>query len=381
MKKIYYLLLGLMLVLSTALVSCSDDDNSSSEPSDSSLIEGIWMHKFKVASEGVGVSFYVFNNDRSGYHLELDEDDGYIPGGTICMDPFTYAYDEENNKIIMIDDEGQWENIVTNLTADVLTWIDPDGGKYTYIKYNGTLDDIEKEYDVDLYYGDVPSVSSSKRLASISTSDEDDSMTFSYDKNGNLVSAIEFEKEEYYEHITQYSWEGEEIIVSVDDYEDVLSYTVKNGKIVEGFDLEDGDITTFSYDSSGHLRKVSSEYDGYRCIWSDGRLSSIVEDNGSYTTSYKFYYSDEECKGFFPLLGGFIEDDEYLFRAMPQMIGAAQTALPSKVVRNEVYNNNSSMSTRTYKYTFYEDGYLKSCTETYSDDYYDDVETYYFEWQ
>lgn len=220
-----------------------------------------------------------------------------------------------------------------------------------------------------------------KKLVSISMSDEDDSMTFSYDKNGNLVSAIEFEKEEYYEHITQYSWEGEEIIVSVYGYEDVLSYTVKNGKIVEGFDLEDGDITTFDYDSSGHLRMVSSEYDGCRCIWSDGRLSSIVEDNDSYTTSYKFYYSDEECKGFFPLLGGFIEDDEHLFRAMPQMIGAAQTALPSKVVRNEVYNNNNSMSTRTYKYTFYEDGYLKSCTETYSDDYYDDVETYYFKWQ
>ena len=169
--------------------------------------------------------------------------------------------------------------------------------------------------------------------------------------------------------------------MSVYGYEDVLSYTVKNGKIVEGFDLEDGDITTFSYDSSGHLRMVSSEYDGCRCIWSDGRLSSIVEDNDSYTTSYKFYYSDEECKGFFPLLGGFIEDDEYLFRAMPQMIGAAQTALPSKVVCNEVYNNNNSKSTRTYKYTFYEDGYLKSCTETYSDDYDDDVETYYFKWQ
>ena len=57
-----------------------------------------------------------------------------------------------------------------------------------------------------------------KKLVSISTSDEDDSMTFSYDKNGNLVSAIEFEKEDYYEHITQYSWEGEEIIVIGDDY-------------------------------------------------------------------------------------------------------------------------------------------------------------------
>lgn len=152
MKKIYYLLLGLMLVSSTALVSCSDDDNPSSEPSNSSPIEGIWMRKFKVASEGIGVSFYIFNNDRSGYYLEFDDDDGYTPGGTEDLDPFRYAYDEKNNKIIMIDDEGQWEYIIKNLTADVLTWIDLDSNKErTYIKYNGTLDDIKKEYDVDLY--------------------------------------------------------------------------------------------------------------------------------------------------------------------------------------------------------------------------------------
>lgn len=152
MKKIYYLLLGLMLVLSTALVSCSDDDNPSSEPSNSSPIEGIWMRKFKVASEGIGVSFYIFNNDRSGYSLEFDDDDGYTPGGTEDLDPFRYAYDEKNNKIIMIDDEGQWEYIIKNLTANVLTWIDLDSNKErTYIKYNGTLDDIKKEYDVELY--------------------------------------------------------------------------------------------------------------------------------------------------------------------------------------------------------------------------------------
>lgn len=155
MKKIYYLLLGLMLVSSTALVSCSDDDNPSSEPSNSSPIEGIWMHKFKVASEGIGVSFYMFNNDRSGYEWEFDDDDGYVPGGREDLDPFTYAYDEKNNKMIMIDEEGDWEEyIIKNLTADVLTltWIDFDSNEErTYIKYNGTLDDIKKEYDVELY--------------------------------------------------------------------------------------------------------------------------------------------------------------------------------------------------------------------------------------
>ena len=52
----------------------------------------------------------------------------------------------------MIDDEGKWEYIIKNLTTDVLTWINLDSNKErTYIKYNGTLDDIEKEYEVELY--------------------------------------------------------------------------------------------------------------------------------------------------------------------------------------------------------------------------------------
>ena len=152
MKHIKFLHCFLLSFLLLGFFSCSDDDNPSSEPSNSSPIEGIWMRKFKVASEGIGVSFYIFNNDRSGYYLEFDDDDGYVPGGIEDLDPFRYAYDEKNNKIIMIDDEGQWEYIIKNLTADVLTWIDLDSNKErTYIKYNGTLDDIKKEYDVELY--------------------------------------------------------------------------------------------------------------------------------------------------------------------------------------------------------------------------------------
>ena len=56
MKKIYYLLLGLMLVLSTALVSCSDDDDSGT--SSSSLV-GRWKYNNTA---------FVFNSDKTGYH-------------------------------------------------------------------------------------------------------------------------------------------------------------------------------------------------------------------------------------------------------------------------------------------------------------------------
>lgn len=230
-----------------------------------------------------------------------------------------------------------------------------------------------------------------KKLVSISgDSDTGETWTvsydFSYDKNGNLVSAIgsEFEDGHLGGFIVQYSWEGEDITMS-DDYEDELSYTVKNGKIVEELDLEDGDITTFAYDSSGRLIKISHDdyYSDKRCFWSNDRLSSVVEEISSYeSSSYKLYYSDEECKGFFPLLGDFIPSVGILLgRTMPQLFGAAQTALPSKVVRNDKNQFGVSTQTRTYKYTFYEDGYLESCTETFSSEYYDCVNTYYFKWQ
>ena len=153
MKNVKFLQLFMLLsFVILSLVACGDHEEDIQQPdsTSSSLIEGIWMHKFKVASEGIGVSFYIFNNDRSGYYLEFDDDDGYTPGGTEDLHPFRYAYDEKNNKIIMIDDEGQWEHIIKNLTADVLTWIDPDNKERTYIKYSGTLDDIEREYDVKL---------------------------------------------------------------------------------------------------------------------------------------------------------------------------------------------------------------------------------------
>lgn len=209
-----------------------------------------------------------------------------------------------------------------------------------------------------------------------STLDGDENITFSYDRNGNLASVIwdgEF--------FTQYSWEGEEITVSGDDYEDEYSYTVKNGKIVQKFDFSDGDITTFAYDESGHLIKASGEDEEYRYIWSNGRLSGVVHETDLETNSYNFYYSDEECKGFSEPICSFISGDDILERTMPQLFGHVQTALPSKVVWYYMHPMGVSTTTYTYEYTFYEDGYLKSYTRTNSSEYYDNVATCYFKWQ
>ncbi len=216
----------------------------------------------------------------------------------------------------------------------------------------------------------LPPVSSSKRLVSIAIgSDGIEDYVYEYDKNGRMISAIEIEDDGSYDMV--YSWEGDKVNV-----EDEYCYTVKNDRFVEGYDFESNETSVFTYDGSSCLKKIVDDYSETLCVWSNGRLSSVIknEDSGSYVNSYKFYYSDEECNGFFPLLGGFIEDDEHLFRVMPQLIGAVQTALPSKIVRND----DGRTETKTYSYEFYVDGYIKSCTEISSDG---DTSVYGFVWE
>jgi hypothetical protein len=66
------------------------------------------------------------------------------------MSPFKYVYDEEDEIIVTIEDEGRYEHYVRELTSKKLVWIDPDGYVRTYTRYNGDLYDIEREYDVKL---------------------------------------------------------------------------------------------------------------------------------------------------------------------------------------------------------------------------------------
>lgn len=166
----------------------------------------------------------------------------------------------------------------------------------------------------------LPPVSSNKRLVSIAIGGDGlEDYIYEYDKNGRMISAMEIEDDGFHDMV--YSWAGDKV-----NMEDEYCYTVKNDRIVEGFDFYSNETSTYTYDASNCLKKIVNGYSETLCIWSNGRLSSVIENEGSETNSYKFYYSDKECKGFFPLLGGFIEDDERLFRVMPQLIGAVQTA-------------------------------------------------------
>ena len=115
MKKIYYLLLGLMLVSSAALVSCSDDDDS--DISSSSFV-GRWKynntafvfnsdktgyHETDLKSEGFGIRKSSFTWEKSGIYLFLDWDGsgGHIKG------EFTYLYMLEDGILTIYYEDGE----------------------------------------------------------------------------------------------------------------------------------------------------------------------------------------------------------------------------------------------------------------------------------
>ena len=92
MKKIYYLLLGLMLVSSTALVSCSDDDDS--DISSSSFV-GRWEYNNTA---------FVFNSDKTGYHTI----DLMSFGHGISKSSFTW---EKSDMYLFLDWDGSGDHI------------------------------------------------------------------------------------------------------------------------------------------------------------------------------------------------------------------------------------------------------------------------------
>ena len=147
MKNIKFLQLFMLLsFVILSLVACGEHEEDIQQPdSTSSLIEGIWKHEFSS-----GVSFYVFNNNEIGYDIEFDYEDGFTPGGIEEMSTFKYVYNEEDEILVTIEDEGRYEYYVRELTSKKLVWIDPDGYVRSYTRYNGDLYDIEREYDVKL---------------------------------------------------------------------------------------------------------------------------------------------------------------------------------------------------------------------------------------
>ncbi|MBR3916990.1 MAG: hypothetical protein IKJ49_07610 [Bacteroidaceae bacterium] len=151
MKRIKFIHSLFIAIFALSLVSCSsdDDDSTSLSKSDSKLV-GIWRHDFRS-----GAGFYIFQNDGKGYEFEIEEYEIENGDREVDMEYIKYKYNEEDAELIIWepgDDKEYYE--VLKLTSNKLVIKYWDGeyedDEEIYIKYDGSIGDIEDEYGVKI---------------------------------------------------------------------------------------------------------------------------------------------------------------------------------------------------------------------------------------
>ena len=212
---------------------------------------------------------------------------------------------------------------------------------------------------------------------------EEERLYFNYDKNGTLTS-LDYE---YYVdglfdegETIYYKWDNNIFSRSEDGFEWENLYQIQDGKAVK--ELTGGAADEFEYDNNGHIAIRYSKNNRSETIytWKEGKLIKQTY-NETYSSEYTSYSSSESteylysshtperCNGFFPNMA--LEYSEfYEFCAIPWIVGMEQQELPQKI---EIEQNSGSSTIRRTKrlftYTYYGDGYLKTCTERYSSAY------------
>lgn len=154
LKFLKYLFLVLVLA---GFASCSSDDDdekksdeTSDTTSDATSLQGTWTRDFSS-----GTSFYIFKKNGHGYEFEIDEDD-MDRDREVDMEVIRYSYDDDERiltiKEVYEDDVDVFTKV--SIKEDRITWLDPDGDRETYYRYDGDIEDIEEEWDVFLYEED-----------------------------------------------------------------------------------------------------------------------------------------------------------------------------------------------------------------------------------
>lgn len=134
MNKFKFLSLLCLSFLFFTLTSC-DKENDNNTPAS---IEGIW----KFAMSGEDGDLYWILKDNVFVYVEL---------GDPTPDYSTYLYDEDEQVLVVFyDNEGPREFKVVELTSNRLRLKGSNGESGTFIRYNGTLRDLEKALDVEI---------------------------------------------------------------------------------------------------------------------------------------------------------------------------------------------------------------------------------------
>lgn len=222
-------------------------------------------------------------------------------------------------------------------------------------------------------------ITNEKKLVEMKEAYKDDTntMTFSYDSKGKLISIVEKENYSSETYITNVTW-GENIVKeSFNSGNDAITYSIIDGLARTGLELN-GNSYSFAYNSSKQLTtyqygEKEDDMNTRTLTWENGKVTKIDYDGEEIS---EITYGNQTCKGYFPLIVLLVEDDFKAMLAHPELIGMRATQLPTQSYSKEVqkgeqyddyfketykYENIYEYTTKfTYKLTT--DGYVESVT-------------------
>ena len=205
---------------------------------------------------------------------------------------------------------------------------------------------------------------------------------FSYDNNGMLqLIDYSYPAENYYEKF-YLTLNNNIIYLSDSESENQELCEISGGKVVKYFLDSNNPV---KYDNEGHL----IEFSGYYMTWKDGKLDRLhyLNNYHSRILKYKYFSVPKKCAGYNPYMGSEI-GELFEFSALPWLIGMDQQDLPQEIEITDQSTTNTE--TTTFNYTFYPDGYLKTCTLNITEIYgsgtehetkYEKVEIYEYFWE
>lgn len=201
-------------------------------------------------------------------------------------------------------------------------------------------------------------ITNQKKLVELTETNGHDTniWSFSYDSKGRLISIVEKDYDSSNSDITNITW-GENTVTESSDGESI-TYSLTDGLIRTGSET-DGYKYSFAYNSSKQLTtyQYGDKYNSnsITLTWENGKITKTAyeDDEPSQIT-----YSNQTCKGYFPLMVLMVEDDFKVMLAHPELIGMRVTQLPSQINSKDDYEENKDELT----YTFNKDGYVENST-------------------